>query len=418
MDYPNRSGQVDLVWEWSGDSRVVSPQLAIVIDGKHCKYVDRQLACKLTPKNILGTLNKYTARSFCDEWRVPASQVAKVVRSKAYEMINAPLKKWYSTHKGKDALMVRTASMIDELEQAEKDGLHHITPFIIIHKESPSELKKRYKGVWKKLCKNTVTKNVQIATRLHDQFYMADYANGASVAESMSDAPHTVLKEMKNAGVFNSIEAFGWYSKWMKDGKAKGRTYRDSLVELRKERNIVWDTFRYYGSAANPNWSLRRVREEHENMIRQLNTEREQQRLIWDRSYSERVEKARNNPVTDKYAKWMDTSFVSDGVNCKILTTYDEVREEGVAMGHCVGSYAFDVVEQKYCVVHMEENGVPSTLGLRIIADSVGNQKFVVEQHYGKHNTPVESKNMYNLAHKVEKMLNDKIGKVKEWKSQ
>lgn len=56
---------------------------------------------------------------------------------------------------------------IDVIRQVREDGLNNVEPFAVYLGKSPSELKAVFgKGLWKKLCKNSMTKNKKIAKYL------------------------------------------------------------------------------------------------------------------------------------------------------------------------------------------------------------------------------------------------------------
>jgi hypothetical protein len=172
------------------------------------------------------------------------------------------------------------------------------------------------------------------------------------------------------------------------------------------------------GIAFNPNWSWRRIQEEHHNMTTEQ--QREYQRRLAERD-SEYAELLAVDFRT-LYKGLQDFKFDS-GVVATALTNVEQVQIEGQKMYHCVGSYATECARGKYVVYHLTKGAEEVTLGINCTGPNVrinGEEQRAVtyrfNQMYHACNKIVEDTDFVKAAEEIIDKLNKaaKISAPKE----
>jgi len=347
-------------------------------------------------KNLLGN-NKRTlkesASKFYEKHGILAQNVVKIARGIVYNQVYKQFPEWYKLCRTTSWTPI--ASRFDcihteeLLQQCRKDGIANIIPIVAYYGKSPQELKKTLgENKWKKLCKNTYSRNRLIFLQ----------SNKGITPVEWVDTPSTLLKGRKQW----TPEVYSWLIRTQDVALKKITT--DS--EIRRQAMYYTDTKRMCNDAGetfNPNWSKRRMKEEHERLSRM-------QREIANRKQAER---------DAQYAKLLEVDFrelhsgldviqFASGVVATPLVSMQQVQEEGSKMHHCVGSYASMCAEGDYLVWHLTKGDVATTLGITV---RVG-KEYLFNQHYGFCNAVVNDEDLKAAAEFVVKMLNDK-NKVK-----
>ena len=283
---------------------------------------------KSAAKNLLGNNKRYLkeeAKKFYEQHGIRATNVVKVARGIVYNEVYKQFPEWYKlcrttswTPMGQRFEYLETEEL---LQQCRKDGIANIIPIVAYFKKSPQELKKALgETTWKKLCKNTYSRN-----RL---LFMKSYARLTPV--EWNAVPSTLLKSK----MYLAPEVYLWLSR-TQDIPLKNYS-KDSNIQ--REARIYIDTqlmCRDAGETFNPNWSKRRMKEEHDRLSRM-------QQEIADRREAERnAEYAKLLKVDFRELhKGLEVMEFDSGVVAVPLVNMQQVQEEGSKMHHCVGSYA------------------------------------------------------------------------------
>lgn len=273
--------------------------------------------------------------------------------------------------------------------QCKKDGIENVIPAVVLFGKNPQELKNELgKSIWKKICKNSYSKNRMIfhavaGNRISFQSFQDFVDVPYTLARSKNVYQHRDLwKHIKNSGL--PMNAFS-------DKKHP---------EFRKARTIVtmfMDTNRMalqLQQPFNPEWSVRRMHEEHERLTRmQRGILRKESEL----ENSLRFDEFQQLPVV-----------LHNGCRADPLLTRAEVILEGEEMSHCVGGYATSCARGHYVVYSLNKDCIRTTLGIDRIQNQDKSYKYVFSQHYGKFNNAVTDADFIETAVKVVQELNKK----------
>lgn len=284
------------------------------------------------------------------------------------------------------------------LQQCRKDGIANVIPIVAYFKKSPQELKKALgETTWKKLCKNSYSRN-----RL---LFMRGDARLTPVEWNV--VPSTILKSR----TYYPPEVYPWLI-CTQDIPLKNYS-KD--YNIQREASIYIDTQRMCidaGETFNTNWSKRRMKEEHDRLSRM-------QQEITNRRQAERnAEYAKLLKVDFRELhKGLEVMEFDSGVVAVPLVNMQQVQEEGSKMHHCVGSYATMCAKGEYLVWHLTKGGIETTLGISAQSERViivfGKNMYNFQQHYGFCNALVEDQDLKDAADFIVKMLNQQ-NEVKE----
>ena len=351
-------------------------------------------------KNLLGNNKRYLkeeAKKFYEQHGIRATNVVKVARGIVYNEVCKQFPEWYE--------LCRTSSWIpgghmfkyleteELLQQCRKDGIANIIPIVAYFKKSPQELKKALgETTWKKLCKNTYSRNRLLFLK----------SDARLTPVELNAVPSTILKSK----MYLAPEVYSWLIR-TQDVPLKNYPKNSNI---QREARIYVDTrlmCRDAGETFNPNWSKRRMKEEHDRLSRM-------QREIADRREAE---------YNLEYAKLLKVDFrelheglevikFESGVVAIPLVNMQQVQEEGSKMHHCVGSYASMCARGEYLVWHLTKGSVETTLGITAQHENyviaMSKDKYNLQQHYGFCNAAVEDEDLKAAAKSVVKMLNEK----------
>lgn len=345
----------------------------------------------ITPSNFKKVHNSIMTQ----QWLDPVREYSKYL---AFEGTNK---------KPNPKLLAKVHDLLPLLKQADKDGNKNIIPIIFLFGKPPKELKQRLgKSTWKKLCRNSFTKNLHIMKLYKRSPHMYHpVLSGFRVnisLESLSDFPSTVLKRGMNSPV-HFDEGGLWACKQKVNLKQVG-------VPFGFAEGIYWDTksmSKQVGKQFNPSWDYRKMHHKHEDFTRLINLKK----------YSTKPYEAL------KDIKVEDLS--SDNYKATLLKSPFEVRTEGEVMKHCVGSYSDSVEKGSYLVYSITKGGKrSSTLGVKISTSQSDNcltpssvpkveekvTTYQFDQHYKQCNKRVECGEEKQLAQDIVNFLNMGIG--------
>lgn len=185
---------------------------------------------------------------------------------------------------------------VDLIHLAERDGIPQVAPILLAFSGRPDEVRKRIgKGLWRRVHHSSIEANkyravLKVITRL-------DFATIMKIPES---ALRETAGQVKTSG-----EAAVTIAAWI---AANRREMREAVMLAR-------DTYRMAGTPLRE-WSLRRLREEHDRLAREL---------AWSR--------ADLSPFAPPYADNVN------GYHFRRLISPADFAAEGREMRHCIAGY-------------------------------------------------------------------------------
>lgn len=144
----------------------------------------------------------------------------------------------------------------------------------------------------------------------------------------------------------------------------------------------------------NPNWSLRRMKEEHDRLSRLLLEIKEK-----GNKYLDEID------IRALHKNAIDFTFES-GVTAALLSRYSEIVNEGSIMNHCVAMFANSCIDGNYLVYSLKKGDTRTTLGIDV-SDSP--RKYKLSQHYMKYNRIVEDEDFLQAAKQIILELNQRM---------
>ena len=355
---------------------------------------------KSAAKNLLGNNKRYLkeeAKKFYEQHGIRATNVVKVARGIVYNEVYKQFPEWYrlcrTTSWTPMWQMFKYLETEELLQQCRKDGIANIIPIVAYFKKSPQELKKALgETTWKKLCKNTYSRNRLLFLKNDAQLTPVEW----------NAVPSTILKSRTHF----TPEVYSWLI----------RTQDIPLKNYSKDYNIQREASIYIdtklmciddGETFNPNWSKRRMKEEHDRLSRM------QQEIANRRQAERNAEYAKLLKVDFRELhKGLEVMEFDSGVVAVPLVNMQQVQEEGSKMHHCVGSYASMCARGEYLVWHLTKGSVETTLGITAQHENhifaMSKDKYNLQQHYGFCNAAVEDEDLKAAAKSVVKMLNEK----------
>ena len=360
---------------------------------------------KSAAKHILGnnkrTLKGY-AKEFYEKHGIRATNVVKIARGIVHSEVHKQFPEWYKlcrttswTPVGHRLKYLETEEL---LQQCRKDGIVNIIPIVAYYGKSPQELKKSLgEQAWKKLCKNSYSRNRLLFLKSTHGFTPVDW----------SAVPSTILK----GKIYWMPEVYEWLIK-IQDCPLKSIT---TDYNIQREASIYIDTQRMCidaGETFNPNWSKRRMKEEHDRLSRTQQEIANRRVAEHNAEYAKLLEKDFR-----ELHKGLETIHLDSGVIATPLVNMQQVQEEGSKMHHCVGSYASMCAKGEYLVWHLTKGDVKTTLGIDVQSESgmiaFGKNLYNFNQHFGHCNAIVEDQDLKAAAIFIVNMLNEQ-NKVKE----
>ena len=355
---------------------------------------------KSAAKNLLGNNKRHLkeeAKKFYEQHGIRATNVVKVARGIVYNEVCKQFPEWHRlcrttswTPAGQRFEYLETEEL---LQQCRKDGIANIIPIVAYFKKSPQELKKALgETTWKKLCKNTYSRNRLLFLRSDARLTPVEW----------NAVPSTILKSR----TYFAPEVYSWL---IRTQDIPLKNYSKDY-NIQREASIYIDTQRMCigaGETFNPNWSKRRMKEEHDRLSRM------QQEIANRRQAERNAEYAKLLKVDFRELhKGLEVMEFDSGVVAVPLVNMQQVQKEGSKMHHCVGSYASMCARGEYLVWHLTKGSVETTLGIAVQHDNyvivMSKDKYNLQQHYGFCNAAVEDEDLKAAAKSVVEMLNKK----------
>ena len=362
---------------------------------KFCPYGDWKSLVSDINYNIKGNSYPYghkpkdIAQGFTKDFGITPTKLYKKFMYEMYAMWVDPHKDivnmmFYSYDKKADIRMVQQLhDILPLVEQTKKDGNNHILPLVVFFQRDTKELRGMFgRSLWKSLCNNSKTKNVNLVKYLHNLEVWTSL-NKSDVYEIgvANSLPSTILKKSYLIRPRELKYVYENTGKQVKDfilneGRATFTQDEKSILDM------VIDTVgmaEQVGEEVNFNWSVRRMKEEHDRLTREINLKR----LGYD-----------TFDIPEGFPRIVKNNFVK----ATLIETPDRLLQEGVDMRHCVFSFANSIKMGRYLVYSVESvNGYRSTLGLTI-SDNEAN----INQHYVAENSVVEDEEHHKIAREIE----------------
>lgn len=263
----------------------------------------------------------------------------------------------------------RLWSNIDLVRQCEEDGNHHIVPFVLALEKAPQDLKRAFgKGLWKQLCKNSLSRNRDLSRHWGGVVYF-------DVKRPFSEPSRAILRTLNKypsrALKWKELGIVGGTGLWA--ARCSG-FHKWGFEEFLRLRHIAQDTSRMASMLGEPfslKWGAEEMVERHERYTAmQLSGE-----------YSKEPFKVLEDFLLKEW-------HGEGGWSAHLLMSPYEVAEEGRAMRHCVAGYGGAVKSGSYLVYSFRKDGERrSTLGVKKCLKGGGLQctGFIwdIDQHYG-----------------------------------
>lgn len=286
--------------------------------------------------------------------------------------------KWTRSPSRVDAIN-RHASILQEYID---DGNEHIVAYGMLFGNTQDTKALLGKGLWKKICRTSKTRNDKIWAALSGCINPND--NSTSIKTKLIhfiNTPTTLLTKLKKDSlVWSCMVATRWgiedlLPKLMKYiGGPMCKAVSDDFYSL---LNTINDTAGMR-DIFDPKWSIKRMIDEHAAGVR------------------DQIAKTYSKDLYNS-AKFLTPLYEYEGCTAELLTSSYEVGLHGKEQHHCVGSYANLCSFGKYVVYKLTDTcGTVSTLGIEH-PSSLHN----ATQHHLAYNQRVTNKDVLVLAERV-----------------
>jgi len=250
------------------------------------------------------------------------------------------------------------------------DGLHHIAGYGLFHHTAQTAKSAFGKKLWKRLCRNSKTRNDTICK--HVLRMNIPQSECKDAVRFMNTVPSTLLNKRCAEGMYYITASTGYDNLVGKIIKHLGvPLYKIETEEVDRLGGIVSDAYnmiqRVEGGVFNPRWSLTRLVREHD---------RASEALLRQQSSDEPYD------IVDV----LPNTIEMEGFTATLAKSQLELSLIGSTQHHCVASYHHSIKRNMYAVYNIvDEEGVISTLGI----DHPKSQ-YSRDQHYYAYNKPVE----------------------------
>lgn len=273
--------------------------------------------------------------------------VGNRMTQRSADMLRYPGKQWREYDPG---LVVLANHALGHVNEAERDGLYHLVPAIVVFGKSPHEIRRAIgPATWRRIAANSRSRNMRIM-----QAAMINAVERTERFVRLLDCPSGHL-----AGIGRAFMAMDLGDELIASRLASRKT----VGELEVTRHLVHDA-RRMGVQINPLWGLARLQREHNDAVREVRT----------RQFSPK-------PFADV---WLFSQ--GDYTATRLVSRLDIVME-GDTQHHCVGSYADHAAAGKYVILRVE-GSERATVGLAL----TNGGWWAVDQIYGACNAPVSNK--------------------------
>ena len=336
-------------------------------------------------------------KQFNSRYDFPAKGLAKHVNRIFMEMLVDPVRK-YSTryafnHIGPSMSVIKKLHEVKPiLDQCEIDGIENVQPICLLLGKNPADCKLELgRSLWKKLCKNSLTRNTYLYKILRSRF------STQSVGDALEELNQFKSKYLKRGkSIFKTdVGSFNQYGLWSQETGGRSGMARDTEAMANR-----------LGEKFSLAWSKDKMLRKHDEYSLETQRRREAEILERTASYDKQWE---------SIAEYLPCEFVElNGYVASLIKTPLQLHREGEVMRHCVGSYSSSIRDGEYLVYSITDSSGKrvSTLGLLLPNDQAdAPRRCIIDQHYGKYNSEVAEESALQLADLVvtslNKLLND-----------
>lgn len=362
-------------------------------------YAGQYLSTKVV---VNGKMYKDGFKKFTQHIGATPTVVRKIINGFIYENIHKANPNWskafgYATKRSGVHSLFRCIENESLMQQCKDDKIENITPLVGLTGKTPAELKLALgKGLWKELSNRSFSYNQKLALAVSKrQLY-----NEVGLIPRVSDLSRLSSTALSIPVLWSETERLETFFKSNKIPLSHLNKKHKKYSDTKKLVDIARDTLRLLtedGKAAkfNPVWSVRRMQEEHDTLVK------EQIRR------SELAQAEKRNQAVKSVESLEDFIFKNEKgtYTLSLLRTYGEVQDEGTEMRHCVGAYAQACCEGTYLVAKVEGPSCRSTVGFRRSKEGL----LTLDQHYGKFNAVVQDEADKECVKTALRAFNSKI---------
>ncbi len=306
--------------------------------------------------------------------------INRVLINPNYELI-----KRLGYHKGVFSCMLADTVIQnkDVIQQYIDDGQPHMAAYALIWGNAAECKKVCGKGLWKSLCKNSMTRNDSIAKTM---WSFGNYPGKAQACKFLQAIPSSLLK-------FGEI--ISYYKQGTNLAKAivenlDGPMYKAKPEDVMRICNMTADCARMLGTRFNKNWSFTRIVREHKQEVRRLR----------DLQYTDD-----NFPYYDLLPTTISNK--DNGYTAELVRSPRQLANLGEEHRHCVGLYSNNCWNGLYVVYRIiDTEGTVSTLGF-----SVGTA-ILPNQHYLAFNEPIANYTRKDLGNYVKSHITQEVSNM------
>lgn len=249
-------------------------------------------------------------------------------------------------------LVMKCWVMKDELRQAMRDGLTHITPIMMYYQRTPKKLKQVLgKSAWKSLCKNTFGRNLLICSKswgiICEGLILANRVPTTLLRGTPDLYPTSYLQDQEIIRVLKELKS------------RKQIVYKRVTSTLLVLINDTLNQAAKLGKKPKLT-SVEKIQQLHDKYTLEL-LERESGNLS-------------DKPITIE----LDEIVVASAYTFTPIVSEKDLWMEGHKMHHCVYSYLNAVKKGSYYVYHVSGPDVEETIGM-----VYSSNKWFLDQIYG-----------------------------------
>ena len=376
------------------------------------EYKDALLRAKMNHPNP-------TAKAMGEILGISAAKLFKTYNALQYKCFIQPIEKYaryVSRSRGKISTqwqerILKNKSICDELLN---DNLDKLIPICCVVERTPAQCKELLgKGLWKRLCKLSPTKIGLIANVLSTYIEYNSQESIKDVIGHLLPIKHRVLRIVSpQAHTFFATRDFVML-KWYNDNFAYRVIGRDLRTYCNHWLNVYDDTKRMARQLQrefNPRWNPDDMRIAHDRYVAEShNRKNAEQSILFETEYG-----------CYKDLQRAISEFDSEQYKCVAFRTPKCMLEEGSEQNHCIGSYNLDMHHRDNTVLFKLQTSEGKTYScVQLIKTPFKRQtnndcvqliktlnQWQINQHYKKHNAPVDCKLALQTVNKIVEHLN------------
>lgn len=288
---------------------------------------------------------------------------------------------------------INTVKKVNEvantIRQYIDDGQTHMAAFALITGDAQSSKKVLGKKLWKRLCKNSKTRNDKICIKVFKYCCNTnDFTSCSEIVRMVNEVPSTVLLKMHERyfiSIFETLLATGFshiVKEYIRD--CDKPLYKIKVEEIFKVTNYILDTKNMFNTLGNEKeinnkWSISRLVREHDAAVKEI-----------------KCMKTSNK----KFAvlKKLPKTITGNAFQATLISSAREMQELGKSQKHCIGTYWGLSAGGEYAAYKITDNkGKVSSLGIPHPAT----KKYLNIQHYYAYNESIRDINRIAFARTV-----------------